>query len=122
MENIRRQEEALGALLLEGLPSLRHSCKLSGQAMDGRLPVLPSTSATRTTEFSRQNIRRVERQDPSRPSPAPAPTKTLGTFRGGALRIGGVVLHHRGRVQKTVDALKEILSTGNRRRSSHGAH
>ena len=112
MENIRRREEALGALLLEGLLSLP-GVQLSGRkTMDGRLPVFAVNFRDRDNGVLAAKLS-DEWGIETRPGLhcAPLAHKTLGTFPGGALRISPGWFTTVEEVQKTVDALKEILST-----------
>ncbi|NLO58751.1 MAG: aminotransferase class V-fold PLP-dependent enzyme, partial [Synergistaceae bacterium] len=112
MENIRRREEALGALLLEGLLSLP-GVQLSGRkTMDGRLPVFAVNFRGRDNGILAARLS-DEWGIETRPGLhcAPLAHKTLGTFPGGALRLSPGWFTTVEEVQKTVGALKEILST-----------
>jgi len=97
IENIRRREESLGALLLEGLLSLP-GVRFSGRkTMDGRLPVFAVNFEGGTTAFSPPGSPTSGHRDPAgaalRP---PGPQNPRNIPRRGPAPQPGVV-HHRGR-------------------------
>lgn len=111
MENIRKKEEALGALLLEGLKALP-GVRLSGRkTMEDRLPVFAVNFDGHDNALLAARLSEdwgIE----TRPGLhcAPLAHKTLGTFPGGALRISPGWFTTEEEIQKTIDALKGALS------------
>jgi selenocysteine lyase/cysteine desulfurase len=112
IENIRRREESLGALLLEGLLTLP-GVQLSGRkTMDGRLPVFAVNFEGRDNGILAARLSEdwgIE----TRPGLhcAPLAHKTLGTFPGGALRLSPGWFSTVDEIRKTVDALKAVLAS-----------
>ncbi len=111
MENIRKKEEYLGSLMLDGLLSLPGVQLAGRKTMEGRLPVFAvnfdgydnALLAARLSE---------DRGIETRPGLhcAPLAHKTLGTFPGGALRISPGWFTTEEEIKKTIDALKGVLS------------
>jgi cysteine desulfurase family protein len=111
MENIRRREEALGALLLEGLKALPGVAVSGRKTMEGRLPVFAVNFDGRDNAIVAARLSE-EWGVETRPGLhcAPLAHKTLGTFPGGALRISPGWFTTEEEINQTIHALKGVLS------------
>lgn len=111
MENIREKEEALGALLLDGLKTLPGIAISGRKTMEGRLPVFAVNFEGHDNALLAARLSE-EWGIETRPGLhcAPLAHKTLGTFPGGALRISPGWFTTPEEVQKTVEALKGAIS------------
>lgn len=109
LDGIRAREEALGALMLEGLLAI-HGLSLSGRrTMAGRLPVF-AVNVEGVDNGDLAGLLSEERGIETRPGLhcAPLAHKTLGTFPGGALRLSPGWFSTEEEVLTTVEAIATV--------------
>ena len=112
METIRKKEEVLGALLLEGLLSLPGVLLSGRKTMDGRLSVFAVNFQGKDNGVLAARLS-DEWGIETRPGLhcAPLAHRTLGTFPDGALRLSPGWFSTAEEVRQTVEALKAVISS-----------